>query len=185
MREMMSENNDDTPNSPAPFDGPSSGSSDDQHAYVPPSWSVPEGEGVQHGEAFAGYGWRVLGYLIDALIIGVLLGIMSRVLSTGFLVDFAVGFVIRGLYAGFLIAFWNGQTVGMKVVKVVCVDTSSRGQVPLPQAMVRAFSAEIIAAASLIGLVGSLAQLLDLLWPVWDKQNQTLHDKIGRTVVLR
>jgi uncharacterized RDD family membrane protein YckC len=51
--------------------------------------------------------------------------------------------------------------------------------------MVRAFSAEIIAAASLVGLIGSLAQLLDLLWPVWDKRNQTLHDKIGRTVVLR
>jgi uncharacterized RDD family membrane protein YckC len=110
---------------------------------------------------------------------------MSRVFSTGFLVDFAIGFAVRGLYAGFLIAFWNGQTVGMKVAKVVCVDASSRGQVPLPQAMVRAFSAEIIAAASLIGLIGSLAQLLDLLWPIWDKQNQTLHDKIGRTVVLR
>ena len=27
--------------------------------------------------------------------------------------------------------------------------------------------------------------LLDALWPLWDRQNQTLHDKAAGTVVLR
>jgi uncharacterized RDD family membrane protein YckC len=27
--------------------------------------------------------------------------------------------------------------------------------------------------------------LLDMLFPLWDKQRQTLHDKIAKTVVLR
>lgn len=156
-----------------------------QSGYTPPSWDVPDSVPIEVSGQFAGYGWRVLGYLIDALIVGVALGIFSRIVPFGVYGDFALGFVVRALYAGILIATWRGQTLGMRVAKVVCVDASTRGPIPLPQSMVRAFSAEIIAAVSLFGLIGSLAQVLDLLWPIWDKCNQTLHDKIGRTVVLR
>jgi uncharacterized RDD family membrane protein YckC len=27
--------------------------------------------------------------------------------------------------------------------------------------------------------------ILDYLWPLWDRENQTLHDKIAGTVVLK
>ena len=30
-----------------------------------------------------------------------------------------------------------------------------------------------------------LLPMLDLLWPLWDPRNQTLHDKVAGTVVLR
>src|SRR4030095_16803764 len=31
----------------------------------------------------------------------------------------------------------------------------------------------------------SLPLLLDYLWPLWDKENQTLHDKVATSVVVR
>ena len=41
----------------------------------------------------------------------------------------------------------------------------------------------------LFGLVGffflGLPGLLDLLWPLWDERNRTLHDKIVSTYVIR
>ena len=170
---------------PSPVDPVDPPPSSDQSAYTPPTWDVPDSEATETSGQYAGYGWRVLGYLIDAIILGAVLGIASRLLSLGVYGDFAVGFVLRGLYAGILIASWRGQTLGMRVAKVVCVDAATRGPVPLAQSMIRAFSAELLAAISLFGLVGSLAQLTDFVWPIWDKMNQTLHDKIGRTVVLR
>jgi uncharacterized RDD family membrane protein YckC len=27
--------------------------------------------------------------------------------------------------------------------------------------------------------------LIDLAWPIWDRKNQTLHDKFGRTLVVK
>lgn len=32
---------------------------------------------------------------------------------------------------------------------------------------------------------GGLVILVDLLWPLWDSRNQTIHDKLARTIVLR
>jgi uncharacterized RDD family membrane protein YckC len=181
---MSDEGTGDAADLPAPRDHEPTPSAD-QSAYLPPTWDVPDTVPDHLDGELAGYGWRVLGYLIDALIVGVALGIFSKVAQLSVYTDLAVGYVVRALYAGLLIAYWRGQTVGMKAVKLVCVDASSRDEVPVAQSMIRAFTAEIIAALSLFGLVLSLAQVLDLLWPAWDKMNQTLHDKVGRTVVVR
>ena len=35
-----------------------------------------------------------------------------------------------------------------------------------------------------ISLALSLVTLLDYLWPFWDRERQTLHDKIANTVVV-
>ena len=40
-------------------------------------------------------------------------------------------------------------------------------------------------AAAVLTLVPFVGSLLDLLWPLWDPRNQTLHDKAAGTVVLR
>jgi len=155
-----------------------------QTGYLPPSWG-DEADDTVRQQDLAGYGWRVLGFLADAVVVGGLLSVIARIFHLGYFADYSVGLVLRAFYAGFLIAYWNGQTVGMRLVRVRCVEAESRGPVVLPQAMARAFSAELIAAASLIGVLGALGQAADLLWPAWDPQNQTLHDKIGRTIVLR
>jgi hypothetical protein len=39
--------------------------------------------------------------------------------------------------------------------------------------------------AELILLSLSIPHYLDLLWPLWDRQNQTLHDKVASTLVVR
>jgi uncharacterized RDD family membrane protein YckC len=181
---MSDEATGDAADLPAPRDHEPRPSAD-QSAYLPPTWDVPDTVPSHLDGQLAGYGWRVLGYLIDALVVGAALGIFSTVAHLSVSADLAVGYVVRALYAGLLIAYWRGQTLGMKAVKCVCVDASSRDNVPVAQSMIRAFTAEIIAALSLFGVVLSLTEVVDLLWPAWDKKNQTLHDKVGRTVVVR
>ena len=34
-------------------------------------------------------------------------------------------------------------------------------------------------------LLLSLPRIIDLAWPIWDRKNQTLHDKFGRTIVIK
>ena len=36
-----------------------------------------------------------------------------------------------------------------------------------------------------VSIVLGLPWLLDMLWPLWDARNQTLHDKVVSTVVIR
>jgi uncharacterized RDD family membrane protein YckC len=40
------------------------------------------------------------------------------------------------------------------------------------------------ATVAVLTVLAPLA-VLDLLWPLWDPRNQTIHDKAARTVVLR
>jgi uncharacterized RDD family membrane protein YckC len=88
----------------------------------------------------------------------------------------------------------NGQTVGNMAVQTRTVDVGT-GQPPTAQkAFIRwacdGVFAVAVAVARVAGLPGlvflfSLPLLVDYLWPLWDSQNQTLHDKIAGTYVLR
>jgi uncharacterized RDD family membrane protein YckC len=42
-----------------------------------------------------------------------------------------------------------------------------------------------LAQAPLVGWAFALVALLDYLWPLWDRRNQALHDKVARTNVVR
>ena len=66
------------------------------------------------------------------------------------------------------------------------MDVALHGQpVTVGFAIVR----EFLVRGLLIGLVGGfflgLPFLLDLLWPLWDERNQTLHDKIVSSYVIK
>lgn len=43
----------------------------------------------------------------------------------------------------------------------------------------------LIGLVPVVGLLGSLYGLLDVLWPLWDGKRQAVHDKIARTNVVR
>jgi uncharacterized RDD family membrane protein YckC len=156
----------------------------------------------------ASYWWRVLGFVIDSVILGVLSAIGSRAGHLGFYPDLVVISIVTFFYGALTIAYWDGQTIGMKIVRIRCVNEADGNVVQLRQAYVRAASyvaLEIIgslvaihthahpttqqsrqeARELLVVIVLSLPHLLDLLWPIWDKENQTLHDKIAKTVVIR
>lgn len=131
------------------------------------------GTGVEPG--LANYGLRVVGYIIDGVILLILSIFIPRphfgILSNSPLI--LIGFIYNWL----LIGLWNGQTVGMKVIGIRCVNGADRSKVDLGFAALRA---GIFAVFELTLIVA----FLDLLWPIWDRRNQTLHDKVAKTIVI-
>ena len=96
-----------------------------------------------------------------------------------------MNFVAASLYGALLLAFWDGHTVGMRLFKLRCVDATTQAPVTVQQAFIRSLAAQAFVVLEVFGFFGSLVEVADLLWPLWDKRNQTLHDKVGKTVVLR
>ena len=147
-----------------------------------PGWGPPADP---EGPELAGYGWRVIGFLVDGVIVGLASSLFSRAIHAPIIVMLLIAFAAQVLYAWALMAFWSGQTIGMKLVRLRCVDEVSLEPVRSGQAAVRALSAQLIAISQLVTFNIPAGQLIDLLWPAWDRRQQTLHDKVGKTVVLR
>lgn len=112
----------------------------------------------------------------------IVIGALTNHSSGGrFHVNYAGGFLVDliwVLYTGFMLGS-GGQTVGNKAVHTRVVDGRTGQQV----AMGRAFGRQVAQAVLLQVFV--IPWILDCLWPLWDRENQTLHDKIASTVVLQ
>jgi uncharacterized RDD family membrane protein YckC len=155
-----------------------------QSASVPPAWAEPPTDDPTVGDAFAGFGWRAGGFLIDTILLAVALSLVLRPLGS-LIVQLLAGAVLRVVYNAAFMVRWNGQTPGMRLMRITCVDAETRGALTPRQSVTRAACAEVIASLNFFMVILGVAQLVDLLWPIWDKQDQTLHDKVGRTVVIR
>lgn len=118
------------------------------------------------GKQFADYGQRVAAALIDGLISLTIIGIF-------------VNWFLMGREGES-----NGMTVGKQVVKIRVFREDGQ-PVSVGFAIVR----EFLVRSLLIGTIGLflffLPPLLDVLWPLWDERNQTLHDKIVSTYVIK
>jgi uncharacterized RDD family membrane protein YckC len=156
----------------------------------------------------AGFWWRALGFVIDSILLALVTTLPAHQLSLNLYVGAVLTIVVGFFYWFLLIAFWGGATIGMRVASLRCVDMKNRGSVGLRQAAVRsaAYSALVAigsfyhyttyanptsAQSKLEGEHVAVAfclvvpHLLDLLWVAWDKKNQSLHDKVAGTLVLR
>lgn len=72
----------------------------------------------------------------------------------------------------------NGQTVGNMAVRTRVIDARTGGPLSPGKALGR-WAAELVLA-----ILFFVPLLLDFLWPLWDRQNQTLHDKMAGTLVV-
>jgi uncharacterized RDD family membrane protein YckC len=167
----------------------------------PPVATVPGALAGRH--MLAGWWSRVGAALVDGVIVGiggiVLLIAITAPFSIGFFADENVGVVsiIAGLlfatmcvsivallYAPAMMARTNGQTLGRMVVGIRVVRASGE-QMTFGFAMLR----EVAVKALLFGIAGSLtfglANLADVLWPLWDEENRALHDFVVDTRVIR
>jgi uncharacterized RDD family membrane protein YckC len=144
--------------------------------------------------------WRRVGArVIDGIIVGIgatiLFVAIAAPFSIGFFASDEVGFVslvigallavvciaiVATLYAPALMARTNGKTLGRQAtgIRVVRAD----GQpITFGFAMLR----EVAVKALLFGIAGSitggLANLIDVLWPLWDEENRALHDFVVNT----
>lgn len=138
-------------------------------SHVPIDTNVP----------LAGWGVRAVGAVADAVVVGlatylVNLAVGIRARSGYLYLDLCVGF----LYSFALVGFW-GHTLGMAWLRLYAVE-AVEGRTPIGpfRAAVRSLTAGLLT-------IIPLAAFLDILWPLWDSRNQTIHDKAAGTVVLR
>ncbi|MEI8411848.1 MULTISPECIES: RDD family protein [unclassified Kribbella] len=177
-----------------------------QPQYGQPQYGQqPYGQAPYGGQGY-GYGtpappladWapRAGAYLLDGLISGVpiiigygvfLADIASRADDLSSSNDapggFAIVIFVLGLVASIGLGLWNrvfrqgktGQSVGKSALHLKLVDTTYFQPVGAGKAFLREF---------LSGLFNN-ACFLNLLWPLWDDQKQTWHDKVMSTYVIK
>ena len=94
----------------------------------------------------------------------------------GFFVGFALAALAYQVVANAKGGGWGKRIVGLRVLR------ARDGALPgYGTGFLRAIAPSLI---GLVPLVGSLLQLLNYLWCIWDSQKQAWHDKIAGTVVV-
>lgn len=93
-----------------------------------------------------------------------------------------VGFVYITLMIGS-----RGQTLGMMAVGVQLYDVKTgTSAIGYPKALLRAATALVIGLPASFGVpLAGILPILNYLWPLWDQNNQTWHDKVAGTVAVK
>lgn len=83
---------------------------------------------------------------------------------------------------------WRGATPGKMLLGLRIRAWAADGPLGWGLVLRRWFGLNlgtIVAVVPIIGFFGSFWPIFDLLWPLWDKRRQALHDKIAGSVVIR
>jgi len=97
--------------------------------------------------------------------------------------------IVLAVYLVYEIAFLTrtGATLGRRAVGISVRLRDKAGPPPLFAVLKRTAVKEggnLVGAVPVLGLLGSLFSLLDVLWPLWDDKKQAIHDKVGATNVV-
>jgi len=124
----------------------------------------------------AGAGTRLVSYIIDAIIlwiIGAIVGLIFMALGAGYVAaSIIVGILISLGY--FTYFFGNGQTPGMKVMKIKLCGTDGTYPIGYGKGFLRWIGM----------LISALVIYIGFLWILIDKDKQGWHDKIADTYVV-
>lgn len=125
---------------------------------------------------YAGFWIRFLAYLIDAIILGVVAGLLfgNTCPETGYCSSYEGWRMIIPL--GYVYGFWvwKSATPGKMALKLRIIDEKGAPLGPKTAAM------------RLLGYVVSTITLgIGFLWIAWDKEKQGLHDKVAKTHVVK
>jgi uncharacterized RDD family membrane protein YckC len=172
----------------------------------PSGGRIPGGGPTPGGTAevpYASWGIRLGGYLIDTAIFLVVLVVLvvlfrhSNTLEVHLMarrggrrrhfssLPFVITGVLYVVYGALLCGSARGQTLGMMAVGVRALREGSLGVLGYGRASARAVVEGALRLLELLSLVLGLIWLLDMLFPLWDRRRQTLHDKVAGSVVLR
>jgi uncharacterized RDD family membrane protein YckC len=154
-------------------------------------WQVPDPvPGPAPGLAFAGYGERLVAYIVDGIIVTiatVVVALIGTLAVAGGAATGGVGAAIGGAFVfvvavfivtiGYFPFFWarSGATPGMKMFGLVVVRDSDGGPISAGQAILRLFGY----------WVSSLVFYLGYIWVFIDKRRRGWHDLIAGTVVVQ
>ncbi len=144
----------------APSEAPSSRPAD-------PAWAGQGPSGPR-----ASFGRRLVAYLIDVILIGIVGGVLVAIFGTeiGYGLDLLIGIA----YFGYLEGGPKGQTLGKMALGIRVIDFTSGGPIGYGRGVVRYLGR----------IVSGIVCLLGYLWMLWDKEKQTWHDKIASSVVV-
>ena len=162
-------------------------------AFGAPAYATPPVAATGQYQ-LAGWWSRVGATLLDGLVICVgaliILALFGSVFSVGFFASEETGIaslivglllsvvaiaIVALLYAPLMMDRTNGKTLGRMAVGIRVVRANGQ-RMTFGWAMLR----EVAVKALLFGFAGSLtfglANLADVLWPLWDDENRALHD---------
>jgi uncharacterized RDD family membrane protein YckC len=143
-------------------------------APPPPQQPAPEPVGPTGGASGprAGF-WRRLGaVVIDDLILAVPYIVLLVSVDVG--VAYIVYTVGSYTYFTLLEGGPTGQTVGKRALGIRVIDFRAGGPIGYGRGLLR----------NVAKLLSGLVFLLGYLWMLWDRENQTWHDKLATTVVV-
>lgn len=138
---------------------------------------------------YAGWWSRVGATLIDGLLLAVpivVLFILAGV-TAGEDEDSSAALIVIAYLLSILIPFVyytvmhggeRGQTIGKRATGIRVVDEKSGGRLSHGKAFGR-YAITFVFSLFVIPI------LLDYLWPLWDDRNQSLHDKVAGSLVVR
>jgi uncharacterized RDD family membrane protein YckC len=148
------------------------------------------------GATYAQWADRVVGFLIDMLLVGAGMGVLYAVVGSALalmagagsniaggmccmmIVLFPLSSLLVGLFNGVYLVAQRGSSIGQGVMHLKVVDIN--GNLLTTQTALIRLLARV--GLSFVPMVGPL---LDLLWPLWDDKHQTLHDKAVGSYVLK
>jgi uncharacterized RDD family membrane protein YckC len=164
--------------------------------YGSPGYGPSEGYfGASDAVSLASYGARLGGWLIDFVIVVVVTLIIAiplhqihrvHVIVRGTRtfryhlggVGVLINAVIAILYGGLFCGSPRGQTLGMMATGTRVVRTGTTNAIGYGRGFGRGAFEYLMSVALFIPWI------LDMLFPIWDPKNQTLHDKVADTVVI-
>ncbi len=156
----------------------------------------------RYGRPLAEWWQRLLGIVIDWLILGVPKFILTLVIfgvtnSGGvFSVGWGIGLVVMGIvfavidlaYFAILNGGEKGQTVGQMALGITVRDEATGGATGSQRAGVRIlilYPGILIGWIPVLGALASLYTLVAALSPLWDRRRQGFHDKVAHTDVIK
>jgi uncharacterized RDD family membrane protein YckC len=159
------------------------------------------------GYTLATFWKRFLGYLIDYILLTVAGVLILASVHGSFITDVIIVVGLSFVYNSVFIGFVHGQTLGMRILSIKCVDQDGHTEIDYARAAKRALFYSVLLFIGnlerlnrynhpttlqvhhelheeLLYLVFRIPFLVDLLWVAWDQKNQTLHDKYAHTIVV-
>ena len=135
------------------------------------------------GLKLAGWGYRLVARIIDAILIGIISAPFGSFRSNGsgvsvsfsggrYFMVLVIGIVYTGLMHGL-----KGKTVGKMVMGLKVVKKGTTEKIEMGPAFVRSIVDGLLGATCILGL-------LDGLFPLWDKDKQAIHDKAASSQVI-
>jgi uncharacterized RDD family membrane protein YckC len=140
--------------------------------YPPPPQSTgPPATGGASGPR-AGFGRRLVGALIDGILLSIVSGILRA--ATSYTAGTSLGLVVSAAYFTAMIGAPRGQTLGQMALGIRVIDFGTGGPIGYGRAFVR----------WLVSIVSAIVIFLGYLWMLWDKESQCWHDKAANDVVV-